>query len=110
MAGAETPVQDTAEKPAIPASAIAGISLSIVLRSLLVTAMALSFPSFACASALVMLDPRLDGIGRREVKMDLHGEMRRHLEALLFGQRHDAQERRDAASLRGGQIMPEHHA
>ena len=47
-----------------------------------------------------MLDPGVVGIGGREMEVDLHRKMRRHLEVLLLGHRRDLQKLRDAADPR----------
>jgi hypothetical protein len=47
-----------------------------------------------------MLDPRFARIGRSEVQVDLHREVRRQLKVLVVGERTDLQERCDAADVR----------
>ncbi len=47
-----------------------------------------------------MLDPGLVRVRRGQVQVDLHREVRRQAQPRLVGQRHDLQERRDAADAR----------
>ena len=49
---------------------------------------------------LEVLDPRLARVGRGQVQVDLHREVRRELQTGLVGQRGQPQERRDAADAR----------